>query len=392
MPTEKILNGKKIKLLHVVREYKFYEPISKAFNASPYYQNSYVFYVHKDLYNEHLKFEQIKEVKVLQSPEEIIEDIKQKQCDAIFFHSISIIDWKLISKISSSVIIIWWIWGYELYSSYGFIKPLINVDLFKTKTLEYISSKNNKLENLLRSAARYIKSIYINYYRSKAIKNIDYINTVTDIEFSILQQNLYFKYIDRFYYPVLQDLNNQSGATYKRTGSILIGNSSSATNNHLDILDKLSFLNDSQREIIVPLSYGDNTYKDFLKNKMNAYGRLNIHLLESFIESGKYEKMFNQISHAIFGMIRQQAIGNISFCLLHGVKIFLFKDSLVYKELKNKGYRVFTIDDDLTLSELNEPLSIDDALFNYNLKRQFSKETNILAAKTAIKLINQLYK
>ena len=38
---------------------------------------------------------------------------------------------------------------------------------------------------------------------------------------------------------------------------------------------------------------------------------------------------------AVFGVIRQQAIGAIKQCLRNGIKVYLYEDSIVYKHLIN---------------------------------------------------------
>jgi hypothetical protein len=98
----------------------------------------------------------------------------------------------------------------------------------------------------------------------------------------------------------------------------------------------------------------------------------------------RYFELLASVSHAIFGVIRQQAMGNIDFCLKNGVKIFLFQDSIVYKELIDQGYKVFSIEDDLTTDNLDLPLSKSDAYWNYSLyyknrqNREYMAESEIL--------------
>ena len=77
--------------------------------------------------------------------------------------------------------------------------------------------------------------------------------------------------------------------------------------------------------------------------------------------------MFSSITHAVFGVMRQQSMGNIFICLASGIKVFLYKDSIVYRYLINEGYVVFTIDDNLTTLELNSVLSDKEAHNNYLL-------------------------
>ena len=65
--------------------------------------------------------------------------------------------------------------------------------------------------------------------------------------------------------------------------------------------------------------------------------------------------------------MRQQAMGNIFLCLLCGIKVFLFKESIVYKQLIESGYFVFSIEDDLNDLSLQTLLSKEQAYNNFQL-------------------------
>jgi hypothetical protein len=67
---------------------------------------------------------------------------------------------------------------------------------------------------------------------------------------------------------------------------------------------------------------------------------------------------------AIYGRFRQQAAGNILQMLKDGVKVFLYKNSINYEYYSSRGYKVFTIDDDLNEENLREPLAEEYVLQN----------------------------
>ena len=54
-------------------------------------------------------------------------------------------------------------------------------------------------------------------------------------------------------------------------------------------------------------------------------------------------------------------------CLRRSIKIFLYKDSLIYRQLKEWGYIVYTIDEDLTEESLKTVLPKEIAFHNYTL-------------------------
>ena len=81
----------------------------------------------------------------------------------------------------------------------------------------------------------------------------------------------------------------------------------------------------------------------------------------------EYKKMIAGCTHAIFGMIRQSGLGNIYLCFKKGIKVFFFKDSMLYKQFKADGYHVFSIEDELNDVSIQEPLAYNQALNNYNI-------------------------
>ena len=89
--------------------------------------------------------------------------------------------------------------------------------------------------------------------------------------------------------------------------------------------------------------------------------------LDTFLPREQYIALYDNITHAIFGAIRQQGIGNVAACFRTGVKVFLYKDSIIYKQYKEWGYKVFSIEEDLCLDSLSTCLSEEDAQINYQL-------------------------
>ena len=78
-------------------------------------------------------------------------------------------------------------------------------------------------------------------------------------------------------------------------------------------------------------------------------------------------------------------MGNINFCFERGIKIYLYSDSIMYKQLKDLGFIVYTIDFDLNSKSLNQVLSLEEAQINYNL---FCNRIKDRIKNTEIELMN----
>ena len=273
-----------------------------------------------------------------------------------------------------------------MYQKYGFISPFINIDSYRPLTKKlFVKRKSSELRNII----RYIKSLYYISYRRKALNNINYVQTVLDEEFNILKANPLLSHVERFFAPSVKVPTNFT--IKKNSGFILIGNSANPTINHIDVLESLCRININNKRIIIPISYGDAAYKTFLKTQIQNHSySFKIIFLEDFLPIKEYDNIFNNVSHAIFGVIRQKAIGNIRLCLTHGVKVFLYKNSIPYIDFKKHGYIIYSIEDDLTLEALNSPLSEHDAVYNFNLWAKYNRENQIRAIEVANSLCKKI--
>jgi hypothetical protein len=109
---------------------------------------------------------------------------------------------------------------------------------------------------------------------------------------------------------------------------IQVGNSATESNCHKEILETLYKYKDENILIYAPLSYGDMEYA----NEIEAYGKKlygnKFIAIRNFMELEKYYDFMRQMDIAIFGMTRQQALGNIEAHLAYGNVLYLKKKSV----------------------------------------------------------------
>lgn len=161
------------------------------------------------------------------------------------------------------------------------------------------------------------------------------------------------------------------------------------TDNHLDVFEylyKVELADD--RKFIMPVSYGTGGNYGGNPDNLIAASRFKsgqaLWLKETlpFVE---YQQIINSVSHPVFGMLRQQALGNVHMCLRTGVKVYLFKNSIVYKELKKLGFVCFTIEDDLTTESLLTCLDEGDAVKNYKLYSEWVMSRSAIRCQDILK-------
>ena len=183
---------------------------------------------------------------------------------------------------------------------------------------------------------------------------VNYVITVLPYEFKIIKKEfgLIAKYLDYNY--GVNKFNRFPNVSLGN--SILIGNSATSANNHLDIFD---IIKNTNSKMIVPLSYGAYGYQDYKERVIYQGNKLfkdNFHAIKSFLPIQEYDKILMSCNTMIMYHIRQQALGNIYMALYLGMRVFLNKKSITYKYMNDIGMIIFELEKDFDLVgiELNK--------------------------------------
>ena len=291
-----------------------------------------------------------------------------KNYDAVFLHSLYGMPFELIPRIEKNVKVFWFSWGYDIYNSPSPV-PLVKLNLYHAATLHYI---NKDIKGLISNKLMHYREIIKKrgkkqYY--EAIKRVDYFSGIIQEEYGLVKQFCpSFKALptDYSYCNVGQfNMFENNESIFEQGKNVLIGNSTAYTNNHLDIFNALANFDIGSRKIIVPLSYSPNPrYVNTLKKKGNSLFGENFMALTDFLPLDEYNKILKSCGFCIYGIERQQAMGNLNNILFFGCKLFLYKTSVLFKHYRNIGVKVFSIEDDLISEKAFEPISYDDALHN----------------------------
>ena len=128
-------------------------------------------------------------------------------------------------------------------------------------------------------------------------------------------------------------------------GNILLGNSGSIMNNHIEAFDILKKEEIGDKKIIVPLSYGDSEYtKTIIKKGKEIFGDKFIPLTK-FIPREEYNKITLSCSIVFMNHYRQQAMGNILTAIWLGSKVYMNNSTTSYKYLSRIGIKINSIQD-----------------------------------------------
>lgn len=130
----------------------------------------------------------------------------------------------------------------------------------------------------------------------------------------------------------------------KKTITILLGNSDTLSNNHLDSIQVLSKFKSQNIKIYCPLNYKSNIeYAKYVKGLgEEIFGKEKFIALLDFIPRDEYYKMLETTDIAIMNHKRSQAAGNIAVLLRLGVKVYMNNESSIFTFLSKIGVKVFS--------------------------------------------------
>lgn len=138
-------------------------------------------------------------------------------------------------------------------------------------------------------------------------------------------------------------LNNKNIKKKSPPYLILVGNSATKTNRHIEALSLLEKYSNEDINIICPLSYGDKEYaKQVLEYGRKIFGTKFISL-DKFIPKDEYIEMLARVEVAVFNNDRQQGMGNISKLLSMGCKLYLREDTSMWKAYLRRSYSLYSI-------------------------------------------------
>lgn len=275
----------------------------------------------------------------------------------IVLHGLTSFNSKLILVCDDVSHFLWLLWGTEVYSN----PKITSSAIYGKKTFRlHFNRLTYPLKNLMRPVwHRLIKGESdINTLRLKAIGRLEAVGILYREEFDyfvtrkIVRPDMHYI---RFTYGPFDTLIKDKAKRISGS-NILLGNSASPANNHLEAFEKLSAFDLTGRRVIVPLSYGSESYRQ----KISIIGKKmfgdNFAPLTEFMLEEEYEEVISSCSIVIMNHYRQQALGNILIMLWFGAKIYLDKRSTVYSYLKRAGFIFFDIDQDL---DVTNPISLE---------------------------------
>ena len=274
--------------------------------------------------------------------------------DVIFVHWYDEFIANILEKQPNKLFV--FIWGGEFYET-----P-INYHqkwLFDKRTAKYlhkieapkIDSKQG-LSILMRSFIERVKyEFHLNdissliIHRKKQIQKINYLITLLENNHEVdfikklysANQIIHLAGFYNFNFQISQEIQYVSERR-KPPYKIMVGNSASATNNHLDAFQNLKNIS---AKFYCPLSYGSSSYSKFIIEEGKiAFGE-NFIPITQYMSLPDYLTFLSSMDIVYMYHNRQQAVGNIFMALSMGKPVFLKKKNIIWDLLSSFGIHCY---------------------------------------------------
>ncbi len=275
--------------------------------------------------------------------------------DFIVVHYLRAEDAKIISSLNIKIPLALFSWGSDIFNLGRFEDSFLLPKTLRLKRkLLFRYPLFQRVKKLIHSYIPILLDLRIkNKERIKAFSLFKTITPVMPGDFELLQAKYsvsaelhHLNYVN----PSLENSNSIANGAY-----ILLGNSATFTNNHLEAIDILSSLELGNKKILIPLSYGEKEYARIIeKAATEKLGVKNVEILNNFLPPEEYQAKLEQCEIVIMNHIRQQAVGNIVQALALGAHVYLQKKSTVFSYLKLHDFHVSEICNGMSLTPLRD--------------------------------------
>lgn len=272
--------------------------------------------------------------------------------------------------------------------------------LYDRKTLNYYNRVQSPY-HLVRNPINYIK-IYLHsrtlkqkafklfLLKSKYIDRIDFIinskeNTGDLLATKALYPNFQAKHLAGSYDSCFELTNPINNKIESNTINVLLGNSASYANNHIDALYELKKYSKHQLKIYSPLTYGSEGYGKEVIRVGKTLFKDNFIPLTTHLDKEKYIDFLKTINVAFFFHKRSQAFGNILLLLSLGIPVYLRNENSLKSYFDNINVKVFTINN---IKKIN--IETDITIFNETFQKSFEMLMKSISRKRRLEELKEL--
>lgn len=267
-----------------------------------------------------------------------------KKYDLVIFHSLNLSTFPELASIPEDTPTVWLGWGADYYEDLLGHCPLY---LDTTQEIHRILITGKPRRKVAKLVKDLIRTFRPKGTKIRAIEKITIFSPVLPEEYNMVKSSRTWRSFPSFAswnYGTMED-NLIKGFEGERvtSNSILVGNSATYTGNHAEAFDLLHELGVNDRQVVVPLSYGDPQLAKKLTSIGHEYFSDNFLPLMDFMPIQDYVASIKKCGYVIMNHIRQQAVGNIVIMLYLGARVFVRQENPVYDFFKKSGVVISTV-------------------------------------------------
>lgn len=256
-------------------------------------------------------------------------------------------------------LVVWCGWGGDYYGLLPGYANLLMLPLSRRLDDQCRAAKPApppaaRLKAMLKTPIRWLEHVDDRDWISKALARVDYFVS-DEAGYDLLRAARPEFRAGRLWIPYYCVEDVPALPSGRPTGQdILLGNSATATNNHVEAILSLSRLDLTDRRVIVPLSYGDERYAD----QVCEIGRRLLGdafvPLRKFLSLQDYLHVIQSCSVFVMNNVRAQGVGNIVAAYMNGAKVCLRPENHLTPFFRRRGMEVTEWQDQPVQSVLDD--------------------------------------
>ena len=263
---------------------------------------------------------------------------KTRDYEKVFIHYFTPLMYRWVAK-NDFRELNWMVWGGDLYNLPGLDKYCYEPLTFERYVRRNRSFKGRLYDLKIRlTQSRFSKDAY---------SKINNILTWMTEEYNFAREHLPVKAQHKFFFYENQvpyhQLDSVAQPSHNLDRKVLIvGNSGSPTNNHLDAIQFLESTG-VEGDLIIPVSYGDPHYISFLKKEIKfSFGE--VKFLERYMPFDEYLRLMASSDGLIMNSLRPQGYGNILMMMYLEKPVYLNRKNTSLPDLDRAGLKWRSID------------------------------------------------
>lgn len=262
-------------------------------------------------------------------------------CDCIIFHSIRPEFASMFERIPPGPLVVWSAWGLEyaplLTGPYGKVVLDDTRRLYLAARLRG-SLKKFRFDDALNSLLARVRGNSATVAGLREIAGRIDVISINILDFPRVQAVLPDLHAQHHLLPYYTTEDTFAPGPARFSGpDILLGNSATPANNHVEALARLREFDLQGRRVFAPLSYGQMEYADRVIRLGAAWLGDAFVPLRDFMSVAEYNRKIASCGTVIMNHVRQQALGTVCAALYKHARVYLRPESVLYRYLTKQG-------------------------------------------------------